>query len=515
MTDTLQTVHPRNLKHFAEGALTDLLEAQLWVKILIGLFLGMGTGITLGPTVGIVDPETSQVIGSFLALPGRFFLVLVQMIVIPLVISSVIRGIASSQSVEQIKTLGTRLVAYFALTSTVSITIGIGLAMLIQPGNFVDFNPQEARESLTSSSMASQVDLKNASSGTPNEEPSADLELAEIPGSVLSIFPENPLSAAVNQQMLQLVVFSIIFGLALVSLEPKNSKPLLDVFGSVQSVSMKVVKWAMYLAPLAVFGLIAQLTINTGLESLVGLGAYVGSMILGLGILLLFYIVVAWTVSGITPWTFLADVRELQLLAFSTGSSVAVLPLTIKTVQEKLKVRPSTSQFVAPLGATVNMDATALFQGLATVFLAQVYGMDLGLITLVVITLTAIGSSIGTPATPGVGVVILATILTSVGIPAAGIALILGVDRILEMMRTSVNVTGDVVASTVMDRWCQSGPSYEEEVEYEEEAEEIREETGEDVVVKELEDDSGLWSVVENIGGFFTRPFRDDEEEIE
>jgi len=505
MSDTIQKLHPKNLKHYAEGALTDLLEAQLWVKILIGLFCGLLIGFALGPTAGILEPQVSKSVGEFLALPGQLFLLLVQMVVIPLVVSSVIRGIASSESLDQLKKLGAGLVAYFVMTTIISITIGIGVASLLQPGTYVSFDQQNAS---LPASITSRTDSGNGSGST-------DLNPSEIPSSVLSVFPDNPLNAAVEQQMLQVVIFAIIFGLALVSLEPKKSKPLLDLFGSVQSVSMKVVKWAMYLAPVAVFGLIAKLTLNTGLDSLVGLGVYVGSTILALGLLLCVYLIIVMLVARIPPWKFLGAVRELQLLAFSTGSSVAVLPLTMKTAQEKLKVRPSTSQFVGPLGATINMDATALFQGLATVFLAQVYGMELALTTLVLVTLTAVGSSIGTPATPGVGVVILATVLTSVGIPTAGIALILGVDRILEMMRTSVNVTGDVVASTVMDRWAASPTSYEEEMEQEKQAEEIRAETGEDVVVKEFEHDNALWSVVESVGSFFTRPFRSEKEEDE
>ncbi|MFB6225147.1 MAG: dicarboxylate/amino acid:cation symporter [Candidatus Paceibacteria bacterium] len=511
MDEPLQKLHPKNLKYFAEGALTDLLQAQLWVKILIGLFAGILTGLALGPAAGIVPASMSSLIGDFLALPGQLFLVLVQMIVIPLVVSSVIRGIASSQSMEQLKSLGLKLIAYFAFTTTVSITIGIGLAFLLQPGKYVDFDTTQSAETQISEKRGENVPVDLESKSEPE-----GVDVAEIPASVLSVFPENPLNAAVKQEMLQVVIFSIIFGLALVSLAPKNSKPLLDVFGSIQSVSMQVVKWAMHLAPFAVFGLIAKLTINTGIQSLIGLSVYVGTMVLGLLLLLIIYLTIMFSVVRMAPWTFLGHVRELQLLAFSTGSSVAVLPLTIKTLQNKLHVRPSTSQFVAPLGATVNMDATALFQGLATVFLAQVYSIELAFGTLLLLVLTAIGSSIGTPATPGVGVVILATILTSVGIPTAGVALILGVDRILEMLRTSVNVTGDVVASSVMDRWCEAGPSYQEEVESEEVVEDVREETGEDVVVGEFQPQQNpVMSVFSTITDAITRPFRSRDEQTE
>jgi Na+/H+-dicarboxylate symporter len=165
------------------------------------------------------------------------------------------------------------------------------------------------------------------------------------------------------------------------------------------------------------------------------------------------YLVIVFVVSGMTPWRFLKSARDVQLLAFSTSSSAAVMPLTIKTAEERLGVRSSIAQFLVPLGTTVNMDGTALYQGAATVFLAQVFGIDLSLGALVLVVVTTVGASIGSPATPGVGIVILATVLGTVGIPASGIALIIGVDRILDMSRTAINVTGDLTACTVMDRW--------------------------------------------------------------
>ena len=260
----------------------------------------------------------------------------------------------------------------------------------------------------------------------------------------------------VNKDMLQIVIFSIIFGIALVNIPQGNARPLLELFRSLQAVLLTIVSWAMYLAPFAVFGLLAQVTMQIGLKTLLGMGVYISTVLLGLLLLLLFYMIIVTFVAKRNFIEFLKKIWSVQLLAFSTSSSAAVMPLSIKTAEENLDIQPSTSHFIIPLGTTINMDGTALYQGVATIFLAQVFGIDLGLIEMVIITLVSVGASIGTPATPGAGVIILSTILASVGIPPSGIALILGVDRIIDMCRTAVNVTGDLVACVVMDRITQS-----------------------------------------------------------
>jgi len=253
--------------------------------------------------------------------------------------------------------------------------------------------------------------------------------------------------------MFQIVVLAILTAIALVSIKPERAKPLLDLCVSLQDVSMKVVSWAMALAPVAVFGLLAQISVQTGVDALLGMSAYVGTVVLGLFLLLLFYLIIVTVVARKNPLTFLRDIRDVQLLAFSTSSSAAVMPLSMKTAQGKLGVATQVSQFVIPLGATVNMDGTALYQVIAAVFLTQVYGIDLTLGQLALLSATTVGASIGTPSTPGVGIVILATIVQSIGVPPEGVALILGVDRILDMTRTAVNITGDLTASVIMNRW--------------------------------------------------------------
>jgi Na+/H+-dicarboxylate symporter len=304
-----------------------------------------------------------------------------------------------------------------------------------------------------------------------------------VPERIVELFPKNPLSAMLDYQMLQLVIFAVIVGIALVSLPPRDAKPLLELLGSLQKVCMAVVRWAMTLAPVAVFGLMAQLTASVGLEVLAGLSVYVGTVLAGLLVLLTVYLGALVLMTGSSPVTVLRNLREVQLLAFSTSSSAAVMPLTVKTAEEGLGVRPSVAQLVIPLGATVNMNGTALYQGIAAVFLAQVFGVELTASSMLLLVVTAVAASVGSPATPGVGIVILAMVLTTVGVPASGIALIMGVDRILDMSRTAVNVTGDVVAASVLDSLVGGPRTAAEEVAAEEELEAERVATGEDVLL--------------------------------
>jgi len=246
---------------------------------------------------------------------------------------------------------------------------------------------------------------------------------------------------------------------------------------------MTVVRWAMLLAPYAVFGLLAQLTSKIGLDALLGMAVYVATVLAGLALLLVLYLVALFVFTRHSPVSFLKSTRDVLLLAFSTSSSAAVIPLSIKTAEEKLGVRPSVSQFIVPLGATINMNGTALYQAVAAVFLAQVYGIDLGLGAMVLIVAMTVGASIGSPATPGVGIVILAMVLSTVGIPPAGIALIMGVDRILDMSRTAINVAGDLLACKLMDRWVGGKRSVEEELAAQAERERRRQLIGADVLV--------------------------------
>jgi Na+/H+-dicarboxylate symporter len=391
----------------------------------------------------------SYTIGEWLALPGYLFLALLQMIVVPLVFASIIRGIASGEDMDQLKKIGLRTVGFFLVTTAFAILVGLTLALTINPGTYIS-------NELVQGTMASNA-TQNDSSGL------RAIDMAELPSMITTVVPTNPLGSLATGQMLQVVIFSIIIGVALVSMQPVQSKPLLELLGSLQEVSMTVVRWSMLLAPVAVFGLISKFTLNLGIDALLGMLVYVGTVLLGLLLMLIVYMLIILVVTRKNPLTFLRSIRDVLLLAFSTSSSAAVMPLSIKTAEENIGVRPSVSQFVIPLGATINMNGTALYQSIAAVFLAQIFGVDLSFVDLLLIMVTVVGASIGTPSTPGVGIVILAMILNSVGIPTSGIALIIGVDRILDMSRTAVNVTGDLVTCVIMDKWVAGKKTTNEE----------------------------------------------------
>ncbi len=432
----LEFLHPKSLK-----LLTDQLQShvsgRLWLKVLIAMFLGMLTGVLLGPGTGIVPAQLASLIGDWLALPGQLFLSVIQMIVVPLVFASIILGIASSENLEQLKKIGLSSVIFFVITTTLALVIGITLASIIKPGAAIE-------SELVRQAIGDISQVKNNDVNPPS--------LASLPDKLVNMVPTNPLGAMLNLEMLQIVILAVIFGIALVSMVPKQSAPLLELLGSLQEVCMTIVRWAMMLAPIAVFGLMARVMTKIGFEVLFGMMIYVGTVLLGFVLLFVIYMLIYSLSTKQSPFLFIKKTRELLLLAFSTSSSAAVMPLSIKTAEEAFGVKPSISQFVIPLGATINMNGTALYQGVATIFLAQIFGVDLSLGALSILVLTAVGASIGSPATPGVGIVILSMVMSTVGIPAAGIALIMGVDRILDMSRTSVNVAGDIVAATFLDK---------------------------------------------------------------
>ncbi|AKB78292.1 Proton/glutamate symport protein / Sodium/glutamate symport protein [Methanosarcina horonobensis HB-1 = JCM 15518] len=420
--------------------LRDLLEKKLWLKILIGMGLGVFLGLFLGPFGGYVDPVYAEIIGEWIALPGYIFLGLLKMIVVPLVFASIILGVASSQSMSALKKTGVSTAIYFVITTAIATAIGLGMALYIRPGQFISGDLIES--AMGSEVQAGSIDL------------SFDTSILTLPASLIGgLFPSNPLGALVSGEMLQVVIIAIIIGVALVSLNKDQSTPMVSFLNSVQAVCMTVVKWSMSLAPIAVFGLLTKFTIKLGIEALLGMAVYVGTVLASLLLLMCLNLFIVSVVARYNPFEFLNAIRDVMLLAFSTSSSAAVMPLSIKTAEERLGVRPSISQFVVPLGATVNMNGTALYQGVATIFLAEVFGIDLGPFQLLVVMVMAVAASIGTPSIPGVGIVVLAMILSSVGIPTSGIALIMGVDRILDMSRTAVNVAGDLVTCKVMDRW--------------------------------------------------------------
>ncbi|MCU7843899.1 MAG: dicarboxylate/amino acid:cation symporter [Candidatus Thiodiazotropha sp. (ex Monitilora ramsayi)] len=420
-----------------------LIRSHLWIQILIAMVLGIAIGLSLSPSGGaLVAEERAYQIASWLRLPGVVFLNLIQMVVIPLITCSIILGIASSGDPVFLKRVGLRIFPYFVATTTIAVTIGIVLALTIEPGNYVD------------SQLLQAVSPQSEGSGVPGDEAVATLTDSNLPDMIAGLIPTNIAESRLTRDMLAIVIYAIIMGVALVSLERTvKVDAVFAVLETVQDISLKVVGWAMLLAPYAVFGLLADITIKVGLDAITGISVYMGTVILGLLLLLLAYLLIVTLLAKRNPIEFLKKIREVQLLAFSTSSSAAVMPLSMKTAEEQLAVKPAISKFVVPLGATVNMDGTALYQVVAAVFLTQVYGVDLSVAEIIMLAVTTVGASIGSPSTPGVGIVILATILQGIGVPPSGIALIIGVDRLLDMSRTAINVSGDLTACTVMNRW--------------------------------------------------------------
>ncbi|WP_339635597.1 dicarboxylate/amino acid:cation symporter [uncultured Sneathiella sp.] len=430
--------------------LTSLIIGRLWLQVIIAMILGVGFGVLIGPAAGFFDKDTAETIAGWVALPGRVFLLAIQFIIIPLIVASVIRGIAAGEATENIGRLGIATILFFVFTTVIAVIIGIAFALIIEPGAYIDSTHLKAviPDSMPDVSGAGKVGLPT---------------LKELPEMLTGLFPKDPLATFVSGNMLQTVISAIIIGVALVAMPSGQRKPILDLLGSIQSVCMVIIGWVLKFVPYAVFGLIASISARVGISTLLATAVYVATVLVGLLALFAVYLAILLIAGRKNPLTFLSDSKEVVLLALSTSSSAAVMPLTLSTTEEKLGVRTGVSRFVIPLGTTINMGGTALYQGVATLFLAQVFEVEIGLSGMVLVIVMATGASIGSPGTPGVGIVILATILESVGIPAAGIALIIGVDRIIDMCRTSVNVIGDMVASVILDRLM---PDPDQAVEY-------------------------------------------------
>lgn len=416
--------------------LDKLIQGRLWLKVIIGLILGALLGLALNPNTGWVSESFSSRLANWLDLPGQIFMKLVQMVMIPLIFASIISGIVSNTS-GNLKTLGLRLLLYFIFTTTVAITIGVFITLVLNPGAFIyelGGFPSSGDTGIIPKAESSQL-------------------LENIPSAISGLIPDNPLQAILTGEMLGVVIFTIIIGVAITQLPEVNANPMIRFIEALQKICMIVVSWAMILVPYAVFGLVAALISRIGIDIFLGLGYYMLVVLLGLVILLVFYLLIVFLVVRENPFSFLKAIKEPQLLAFSTASSAAVMPVSMETADEKLGVSSHISDFVIPIGATINMDGTALFQCVTTIFMAQAYGIDLPMANLVLITFTVVAASIGTPAIPGGGVIILATVLQGSGIPVDGLIVIIGIDRILGMFRTTLNVTGDLAACVLFNKY--------------------------------------------------------------
>lgn len=415
---------------------------QLHWKIIIGLLLGTAYGIASAFN------GWSEFTSNFISPFGTIFLNLLKLIAVPLIVSSLITGIASLSDTRKLSRIGLRTILLYVATTAVAVSIGLILVNVLEPGSAI---PDSYQETLSNEYIEKAASKKNlADSIQENRGPLQPL---------VDMVPSNIFSAASNNSnMLQVVFISIIFGISLIGIDRKFSKPVLEFLEGVNQLVIKLVEIIMYFAPYGVFALIAK-TISSVSGDISQIGSilsallfYMGVVIVGLFIHMgITYIAILKFFTNISLKHFFKSIGPVQLVAFSTSSSGATLPVTMKRCEKDLGVSKEISSFVLPLGATINMDGTALYQGVAAVFIAQAVGMDLTLADQFTIVATAVLASIGTAAVPGAGIIMLVIILEAINVPSEGIALILGVDRILDMIRTTTNVTGDATIACAMD----------------------------------------------------------------
>ncbi|RDU35346.1 dicarboxylate/amino acid:cation symporter [Neobacillus piezotolerans] len=394
---------------------------KLTTKIIIGLLAGAIAGLLLN----LFAPDAFGILNKFVFNPlGKIFISLITMLVVPIVLFSIILGVAGLGDPKKLGRMGFKTIAYFLATTAIAIVIGLILAMTIKPGNLGTF------------------DTKSAEFSAEKAPPVSD--------TLLNIIPTNPIDALASGNMLQVIVFAIFIGLALTALGEKT-KTFYRFVEQGNEIMMYLVNIVMKFAPYGTFGLIASAIGSQGLSAIKSMGVYMIVVLLGLIIhAVLTYGSSVYFLGNMNPVAFFKGFAPAMGVAFSTSSSNATLPISMETARRNLKVPEPISSFVQPLGATINMDGTAIMQGVATIFIAQVYNVDLSMTQILTVILTAVLASIGTAGVPGVGLIMLAMVLQSVNLPVEGIGLILGIDRLLDMVRTAVNITGDASCAVVV-----------------------------------------------------------------
>ncbi|WP_059172876.1 dicarboxylate/amino acid:cation symporter [Bacillus sp. FJAT-27445] len=394
---------------------------KLTTKIIIGLLAGAITGLLLN----LFAPGVFGILDKFVFAPmGKIFISLITMLVVPIVLFSIILGVAGLGDPKKLGRMGFKTISYFLITTAIAIVIGLILAFTIKPGNMGTFN------------------TKTADFSAEKAPPISD--------TLLNIIPTNPIDALASGNMLQVIVFAIFIGLALTALGEKT-KGFYHFVEQGNDIMMYLVNMVMRFAPFGTFGLIASAIGSQGFSAIKSMGVYMIVVLLGLFIhAFVTYGAAVYFLGNMNPITFFKGFSPAMGVAFSTSSSNATLPVSMEAAQKNLKVPKSISSFVQPLGATINMDGTAIMQGVATIFIAQVYNVDLSMTQILTVIVTAVLASIGTAGVPGVGLVMLAMVLQSVNLPVEGIGLILGIDRLLDMVRTAVNITGDASCAVIV-----------------------------------------------------------------
>lgn len=416
------------------------MKSKFSIPLYLQILLGMIAGIILGIMALRFGGE--KLVNDWIRPWGQVFIRLLQLIAVPLVFISLVKGVMGLQDISRFSKLGGRTILIYLCTTVVAVSIGLGLGTAIKPGNF--FNKEKAA-AMQANYRAVVIEKKEA----------AELVKDEGPLNFLNeIIPDNFVKATGdNRKMLQVIFFSVLFGIAALSIEKTKVAPVARLFDSLYDIILKMVDYIILFAPYGVTALMAGLVVDfSGDVSMFGaLAVYAGTVVLGMALLMFgFYPLLIHLFSRVNIKKFVKSMYPVQLLAFTTSSSAATLPVTIETVEKDLGISNEVSSFVLPVGTTINMDGTSCYQAIAVLFIAQVIGIELSLSQLLTIVSMTVISSIGTPAIPGGSYVILTMVLSSVGIPAEGLALILGIDRPLDMLRTSVNVTGDATVAAMV-----------------------------------------------------------------
>ena len=398
------------------------------------ILVAMIAGIVIGSILNVIAAQgwlsaglqvfiDDNIVTGMFGVVGRIFIASLKLLVVPLVFVSLICGVCSLGNSARMGRIALRTIVLYLITTAIAVTLALVIAVAVSPGAGVE--------------MAGEASYQAA-------------EAPPLTDVIVNIFPSNPIRAMADGEMLQVIVFALLLGVA-ISRAGKEGERIAAFFKDFEAVIMKIVSILMMLAPYGVFALLAELFSKLGFSTIVDLAKYFFTV---LGVLFLHglvsYSLLLKGLVGLPPSMLLYKMRPVWAFAFSTASSAATMPVTMRTVEKRLGVKSSVAGFTVPLGATINMDGTAIMQGVATVFIAQVYGVDLAFGDFLAVVLTATMASIGTAAVPGVGLITLALVLGQVGLPVEGIALIIGVDRLLDMVRTAVNVTGDATVSLIV-----------------------------------------------------------------
>lgn len=424
-------------------------------KILLGMVLGISfslillltpwgsslTSITVGGEEHAIT-NAEKFVRDWIKPFGNMFINALKLIAVPLILASLIKGISDLKDISKLSKMGLRTILTYVGTTIIAVTIGLVIVNLIQPGKTIS---EETRTELVQNYSG---DAEKSISSAAQQKEHGPLHALE------ELIPDNIFSAASgNGNMLQVIVFAIFFGVGLILIPAEKSRPVKAFFDGFNEVILKLIDLIMLAAPYGVFALLAGLVVESPSKDLfVALFFYAISVISGLLIMILLYTLIVYLFTKRTPRFFINGISPAQLLAFSTSSSAATLPVTMERVEEHLGVEEEVTSFVLPIGATINMDGTSLYQAVAAIFIAQAFGMDLDLSTQLGIVATATLASIGSAAVPGAGMVMLVIVLAQAGIPEAGLALIFAIDRPLDMLRTSVNVTGDAAVAMIIGK---------------------------------------------------------------